>query len=61
LIKYGGFAIVEGIASINRNNIGEIMPEKWHSAIISPVQKKGHKLECSNYEGVLLLNIGYKI
>jgi hypothetical protein len=28
LIKYRGFAIVEGIASINRNNVDEIMPEK---------------------------------
>jgi hypothetical protein len=52
---------VEGIASINKNNIGEIIPEEWHTTIICPLHKKGHKLECSNLEGLLLLNISYNI
>jgi hypothetical protein len=39
LMKYGGFAMLGGIASINRNNIGEIMPEKWRTEIICSFHK----------------------
>jgi hypothetical protein len=32
------------------DNMGNIkMPEKWLTAVIFPVDKKGGKLQCSNY------------
>jgi hypothetical protein len=41
--------------------ITEIMLEEWHMTIICPVHKKAEKLECSNYRGILLLNVSYNI
>jgi hypothetical protein len=37
------------------------MPEEWQTAIISPISKKGSKLEFEKYRGISLWNVVYMI
>ena len=40
----------------------ELLPEQWkESIIIVPIYKKGEKTNCSNYSGISILLIPYKI
>jgi sorting nexin-29 len=62
LIKHGGrnlwiriYQLIKGVWET------EQMPQEWSTAIICPLYKKGNKLECSNYRGISLLNVTYKI
>lgn len=62
MIKFGGNQLLEEIYRL----IMEIwekesMLEEWNLSLIYPIHKKGNKLECGNYRGISLLNIGYKI
>jgi hypothetical protein len=37
------------------------IPTEWKTAIVVPIHKKGDTTKCSNYRGISLLNIGFKI
>ena len=38
-----------------------IFPEEWKTGIIKPIYKRGKKEEVSNYRGITLMEMGYKI
>lgn len=39
----------------------ETIPSEWSEALVIPIYKKGDKKLCSNYRGISLLNVTYKI
>jgi hypothetical protein len=39
----------------------EELPHHWKESAVVPIRKKGHKTNCSNYRGISLLLISYKI
>jgi sorting nexin-29 len=62
LVKSGGRTIRSEIHKIiNSVWSEEEWPEEWKELIIVPVYKKGDKTDCSNYRGISLLTITYKI
>lgn len=62
IYKYGGehvqrelLAIVQDVWRTER------MPERWKQTLLHPIHKKGDKTLCSNYRGIALLDIAYKV
>jgi hypothetical protein len=39
----------------------EELPHQWKESIVVPNHKKGHKTDCSNYQGTSWLSTSYKI
>jgi hypothetical protein len=39
----------------------EELPHQWKESMVVPIHKKGDKTDCSNYRGISLLSISYKI
>jgi hypothetical protein len=37
------------------------MPKEWSVVVICPIHKKNEKTICSNYRGISLLNVIYKV
>jgi hypothetical protein len=35
--------------------------KEWSIALIHPIHKKNYKTNCSNYRGISLLNVTYKV
>jgi len=62
LIKNGGPELLQRIFDFLLQKWDqERMPEEWEIGNICPIFKTGKRRECSNYRGITLLNIIYKI
>jgi hypothetical protein len=62
LFKGGGRHLIEQLHRIILQVWNqESMPEDWSAGLICPIHKKGDPMECKNYRGITLLNIGYKV
>jgi hypothetical protein len=61
-LKNGGPELVRTLYELRCEIwINKIMPEDWGTGLICPIFKKGDKLNCSNYRGIMLLNVAYKV
>jgi sorting nexin-29 len=63
LLKCGGPDLIRYLYRlINEIREREEMPEEWKTGLICPIfKKKRDKLNCSNYRGVTLLSVAYKV
>jgi hypothetical protein len=62
LLKYGGKEIRNKLhLLITKIWQTESLPNEWLTSLIVPIHKKGDKTSCSNYRGISLLNVVYKI
>ena len=62
LFKAGGDKLVDGMHQLISNVWrGEHMPDDWALSVLCPIFKKGDPSVCSNYRGISLLPIAYRI
>ena len=62
LFKSGGEKLIDHIHQIiSKIWTDETWIEQWNCSWINPIHKKGDKLLCSNYRGISILNVAYKI
>uniref|UniRef100_A0A8D8XZ49 Craniofacial development protein 2 n=1 Tax=Cacopsylla melanoneura TaxID=428564 RepID=A0A8D8XZ49_9HEMI len=62
LLKYGGEAVENMMLKII-HTIWKIekIPVNWTTGVLCPLHKKGDKMNCNNYRGIMLLNTAYKV
>jgi hypothetical protein len=62
LIKYAGAEYIKHLHQfITKIWITETIPEESNMSMLCPMHKKDHITVCSNYKGISLLNITYKM
>ena len=62
LINYGGPIFkIKFLHFINQCWYKTKIPDEWLEAIIVPIFKKEDRNKCSNYRGISLLNVSYKV
>jgi hypothetical protein len=62
IIKCGGEKLWDLLYELITNiREQEEMPKEWSIALIQPIHKKNNKTNCSNYRGISLLNVTYKV
>ena len=62
LIKYGGQRLHEEVIKIVLHIWNEeMMPGLWEDGVIVLIHKKNDRTVCSNFRGICLLSVGYKI
>jgi hypothetical protein len=62
LVKFAGPEYVKHLHQLIATIwITETIPEEWYLSIVRPIYKKGDVVVCSNYRGISLLCIAYKI
>jgi hypothetical protein len=62
LLKNGGPQLVDAQEEVIQLAwTSEKLPESWTKGVLCPVYKKGDKLDCTNYRGISLLNVAYKV
>ena len=62
LFKYGGDIIEQRLLKLFKIIWDkESKPEDWEIAVMIPIHKRGDKLDCSNYRGISVLAVAYKI
>uniref|UniRef100_A0A8D8W2L6 Craniofacial development protein 2 n=1 Tax=Cacopsylla melanoneura TaxID=428564 RepID=A0A8D8W2L6_9HEMI len=62
LLKYGGEAVESMMLKIIHTIWKrEKMPVNWNAGVLCVLHKKGDKLDCNNFRGIMLLNTAYKV
>lgn len=62
ILKFGGDTLFNRLGNLlTRIWDEEEMPDNWSKALICPILKKGDKEKCSNYRGIALLDVAYKV
>lgn len=62
LFKHGSLRTIEILHQIIlRIRCEEQLPYDWLDGLITPIYKKGQRLDCANYRGITILNSAYKI
>lgn len=62
LFKTGGQELIKRVHMLlNKIWSDESMPSDWNLSILCSIHKKGDPTICTNYRGISLLNISYKV